>query len=1183
MKVKFNKQHKALLTTALSASVALAFAGAMDNAGITKLVSGADVAAFSSAKEGETVTPSARGSVKRNISSSADLPYNSNGYWVCYYSKYERDVKFNIAIVNGKKQIDDPGRFQLGIFIDGECRGISQDINWVGGYAVYGLRAWTNDNLDGAELKLVDNYTGEIYDLVLPEFEESAMVGTIDKPLFVQMASDFNKPYNSNGVWKFYYSKYENFKTAYIGFTNPQAYPIANLSSYQLGAFVGDECRGFVSSIIGPDGRGQFPIRIWYNDSLEDVSFKLYNIHTGKIYDVPSADLSLDADMIGSIDEPAFLASDLFDLNDMIINPSFHNGFNGWNYRAGNVGGFASNPSVEVYENIVDCWQVIEGVPDGIYTLSCQAFERPANNGNYNGSEDSKVFLYMNDFMTPVQNIVDDALPEDEAEHLVNCYLVEGDEPSDDYILGGTPNSLADYSGHESGYEWGYVPNSMPGASIAFKAGRYNQKVYGIVEGGKLKIGLTSNDQIVHWVLWANFHIEYEGKTREAVEAIGSTFCQQALKYIKSHEMTYPGVDALHLSIDAVDSREDVDTMYEKIIELNAAIASARENHEVLMAAISAKESMEQTADEFYETTSIATQKEFDEAVAIDLYDYTTEELRELIVKFEAISSRLRVPAFDDASDNSPLDCSRFINNADMEEGANSGWFWGKNCQNGPELISGFDGTQSAEFWNPVASEKDALGNVASTMYFDFYQYISGLPTGRYTLAADASNSLNGFIYGGQSDLNENGRAFIYAEVQDSNGYVIETYYSDPVRVTEEAAIDDYDNYPVTFDIKNPEATVRIGFTTVGDQTARWFVADNFSLTYYGKDSQMPLSPTEAILQEDINAKLDIHLHEGWTWMSVNNNGASNSPSTDLIKALDAEYIATQDVDLYNSGYTAGSYFWLNPSDGLKVKRNYSSDITVRGIPFNLDENPICLYSGWTWISYLPQNAQSVESAFRNSYIPEGSIIKGQNGFAVFANNKWVSTTNFMLTPGDAYKFYNADSYETYLWYAEPETSASVKSRSNAAKQPLNENWTYNQYQYANIMSVIATTPDNDRYRVAAFVGNECRGVSDMASDRQLLNVVGAGANDRVSFQLLDTHTGEILDAKETVDFNSSSCGTFKAPLILSVGQSGPATAVKAIEGADAESAIYTLQGVKINKPTVKGTYIINGKKVIIK
>ena len=47
----------------------------------------------------------------------------------------------------------------------------------------------------------------------------------------------------------------------------------------------------------------------------------------------------------------------------------------------------------------------------------------------------------------------------------------------------------------------------------------------------------------------------------------------------------------------------------------------------------------------------------------------------------------------------------------------------------------------------------------------------------------------------------------------------------------------------------------------------------------------------------------------------------------------------------------------------------------------------------------------------------------------------------------------------------------------------------------------------------------------------------------------------------------------------------GIATVIrKAIEEADKEDGeFYTLQGVKVNKPTTKGVYIHNGKKVLVK
>lgn len=1328
MKVKLNKKHTALLTTALSASVAVAFTGTVGNAGMAQLATGSDVMAVSSAD-----TPA-----RTNARAAINKPNISNGRWTCYYSDYEKDVKFYINLVNGDgTDLIEPSRYQIGVFVNNVCRGISDNVNNVGSHAVHNLRVWTNDNLEGLSMKLYDTHNGKVFDIDMPEFDVNAsMVGSIDDPITINtglkapgpgldisscmgylteritqevstiptnvepypstefdidlsyvavllgvdesevkftalnedqefvldhttarnggywldrnnhvcewavsgsdgyvfiepvtegdisklrigqmphafpnedyttrqlcqvyfyahnryirlqvelnvIPTNFNKPYTGNDVWKCFYSNYENCKTAYIGLTNIMSHHVSDLSAYQLGAFVGNECRGIATSISGPDGYGQFAIRLWYNDSLEDVVFKLYNTHTGKVYDCEYDGLDFSGDKVGSIDNPELISSNAFGVNDMLINPSFHDGFNGWNYYQGNVGGFASNSYVEVFQNIVDCWQEIHGVPDGIYSLTCQAFERPAGNGQYDGTEASKSFLYINAFETPVQNISVDALPVDKAEHLVNSYLIDEDAPENDYILSSTPNAWADRCGIDWGCDWGYVPNSMPGASVAFNASRYYQKAYAIVEGGTLRIGLTSHGQWVEWVLWGNFDLQYEGKTQKAVENVADHYCKRGEKYIEENEMTNPGIHDLLNAINAVyDSTGDTELQYTKVIALNSALSDACLNHETLMNAYEAKTSMDETAAEFYASASKSAQTQYDAMKNVVLSDYTTAGLEELIGEFNTVSSKLRIPSFDAASDDDPANCTDVILNANIDKGARTGWEWWHNAQNGPELTNGINETPSAEFWNATASSFDALGNVNRTMEFDYYQTLAGLPNGRYTLSADASNSLNEL-----ASLNETGRAFIYAKVTDSLGNVIATYYSDPVRVTENSAVGDYSNYPVTFDIPDPQARVQIGFKSVGYQTARWFVVDNFTLEYYGKNSVRTLSPTEAILPAETKVQMDFNLYDGWTWVSLNNDGAANTSSSSLITTLNATYIANQYSEMYaDSEYgIVGEEFKLEAEYGMKVKSDDYSYRLLRGMPYNLDEHPITLYAGWTWISYLPQNAQTVESALRLNKLPEGSMIKGQNGFAVVENGKWVYADGLMLMPGEAYKVFNAGANSIEIRYAEAETPAA-KGRSHIAKQPLIQNWTYNQYKYANIMSVIAATPDNDRYRVAAFVGDECRGVSDVVSGKQFLNVVGAGSNDRVSFQILDIYTGEIFSANEAVDFNSTSYGTIKSPLCLSIGEHiGDATGIDAVESTDGEGDIYTLQGVKIAEPTAKGTYIINGKKVIIK
>lgn len=321
------------------------------------------------------------------------------------------------------------------------------------------------------------------------------------------------------------------------------------------------------------------------------------------------------------------------DCTDMLANPSFADGFNGWTKENGNVGGLDICKNVEVFENTVKIEQTVNDVPNGIYSLSCQAFERPTWPGNITGDEDAKVFLFMNEFQTPVMNIAKDIVTTDQAENKVNCFIDNG------------TNSIGEWpldSPFDNGEISGYMPNSMDGASYYFATGHYTQKVYGFVDNGVMRIGLTSNGQKIHWTLWANFRLTYEGRNEEALDAVLPDFLAQYKDFIEMNELTTPvreNVDNTLANAEKLIAAGGGENKYEALRSLNASLKDAKENAALVIEFVDAYVA----ALEKYETASEEGKAIFDtEAEAFNNYDkLTTEELRSLLDKLNKLSQAL--------------------------------------------------------------------------------------------------------------------------------------------------------------------------------------------------------------------------------------------------------------------------------------------------------------------------------------------------------------------------------------------------------------------------------------------------------------------------------------------------------------------------------------------------------------
>lgn len=501
------------------------------------------------------------------------------------------------------------------------------------------------------------------------------------------------------------------------------------------------------------------------------------------------------------------------DVTDLIKNANFKAGFANWTNSKGAApvgthGGLKAFPCVEVYSNVVDVQQTVTGLPKGVYRLSCQAFERPADNGKYTGEEPSKVFLFMNSAETPVQNIMKDGIPEDKAVDLENCFI-NGGTPSEDYYnTGGTTNK--DYLTPNATY----IPNGMSGASYAFRAGRYYQEAAGLVTDGKMTLGLTSKGQTAHWVLWADFKLTFLGNDATVVKPI----VEEAINALKT-DKPY-GADVQKIVQDAVDAAqaaieaEDGDAMVDALDALYAAKDPQDES-------IALFEKLTAKVEEFGD---IINDSQADEAVkgeataywaGIDTAGMSNADAEEALAKLGLYENKLAIPAgYKDATPENPVEMTGLIQNADIDQGATVAWQYTKECQNGPALSGGMNGTPSIEFWNP-----DANG-----LKFNIWQEIAYLPAGTYMLKADISNSLNG-----QTDNGEAGRAVLYIMQGE------ETTESDPIDIQEEGCVDAWKTPSVTMALNEGKATV--GVKNNGVMAARWIVIDNFQLFYLGEDA----------------------------------------------------------------------------------------------------------------------------------------------------------------------------------------------------------------------------------------------------------------------------------------------------------------------------------------------------------
>ena len=573
------------------------------------------------------------------------------------------------------------------------------------------------------------------------------------------------------------------------------------------------------------------------------------------------------------------------DCTAMLTNASFAKGFDGWTYKNGTFGGLKAYPCVEVYENQVEVYQEIDGVPDGVYSLTCQAFERPAGNGSYTGDEPSKVYLYMNDYRTPVQNIAKSAIPEEEAVDYVNCFISGGDPTEEFYSTGGTTN--ADYL-----FTDGYVPNGMSGASYAFRAGRYVQEAYGWVEGGKMKIGLTSDGNTAHWVLWSAFKLTYLGK--DAASILLKNKIEELTTLIEENADNMTDVAANEANTALENAEESVesgdgDEMQAALKNVETAVESLKANVAAVKEFNDAVVGLDAAVEEYSETASaeaIAAYDEISEQIT-DISNLTTAEVKALTEKVYATVTAFKLPAnWKDASRKNPVDFSAVIVNSTFDTiGDFTGW-------SGDGFGAGGTTSTNAERYS---------------MNFDTYQDIKGLPAGYYEVSVqgfyrqgqaandykltvtDQTPAYNAYLYstsaaqdtatarimeisagrlatslgGGTATVGQAGAEEVVPNTMEAANYWFEAGFYAP-----------NSQFGKTYILVGEDGALRIGVKKDVTITDDWSIFDNFKLIYYGTENpkitvkditmliEKYLEPETTVTVTDITDLIDNYLNQ---------------------------------------------------------------------------------------------------------------------------------------------------------------------------------------------------------------------------------------------------------------------------------------------------------------------------------
>jgi len=270
----------------------------------------------------------------------------------------------------------------------------------------------------------------------------------------------------------------------------------------------------------------------------------------------------------------------------------------------------------------------------------------------------------------------------------------------------------------------------------------------------------------------------------------------------------------------------------------------------------------------------------------------------------------------------------------------------------------------------------------------------------------------------------------------------------------------------------------------------------------------------------------------------------------------------------------------------IKVQEDCAFPLTGTVIK-NKDERTITVEPGWNAIGYTPAVNLTVETALTDyfDYAESGDVIKSHTEFAYFTKTgntgRWQGSLQYMK-PGEGYMMLRkgtTDAKFTYPYYELGSNfgeSFSQNARSNTAARAL------------NTMTVSATVVGFNPLPgdvLVAYSNGEKVGEAELTTFNAQFSASSSLPANRYYISIAGDVQSSIwyaIEREGEIVASTSEIMTYRSNAVI--GSPEVPTSIDFAEVEYEEGQWYTISGLLLpKKPTQKGVYIFNGKKVVIK
>ena len=327
------------------------------------------------------------------------------------------------------------------------------------------------------------------------------------------------------------------------------------------------------------------------------------------------------------------------------------------------------------------------------------------------------------------------------------------------------------------------------------------------------------------------------------------------------------------------------------------------------------------------------------------------------------------------------------------------------------------------------------------------------------------------------------------------------------------------------------------------------------------------------------------NLKKGWNWVSFNVYSEKFTNLNNLLKGVPWEEgdVLTDISSRQTLVFTKGEWLStdslksirLSPRKAYAVKVQNDIEFPIAGTVIkDEDQRTMILKSGWNGIGYTPMLNLSVETALSDYYdkAQPGDVIKSHDEFAYFTIiggvGRWKGSLQYMK-PDEGYMLLRKAQTETTFTYPYYEPGST-----------LIDEWSYpstrRSQRSLHTMSLSAIVqgfePEAGDSLIAYSDGEICGAVKATNGDVLYMSING---EQQQPLWFAIERNGEIVaSTPEMMSFSANAV----------VGSPDEPTAINFVRNSYEDGMWYTTSGIQLQqRPTEKGVYIYNGKKILIK